>query len=220
MAHREKKYTLPLRGPLLSYFLQPSSHFISAYRRAGSCRLTLLLIKNPEKRGFAFDPGTQKEITINSTQILIGLAGLSAGVMLYLINRPPDSAYLIRLTGIEATLYGRIPNVFGPIGGSLPGFLHVFSFILLTSGLLYLRDVCYHNYCSACDNHYTDRYHYYHNYHHNYYPASGLQAAPVMTRVLHSRLLNMTGTLDGSIAVLLLPADPLWGKWRVTRMRP
>jgi len=40
------------------------------------------------------------------------------------------------MSKIKISLYGTFPNVFGVIGNSLPDFLHVFSFILLTAGLL------------------------------------------------------------------------------------
>lgn len=81
----------------------------------------------------------QKDIGINSVQILIGLGGLSFGTLVYLIDRPPEATYFIHFSRIKISLYGILPNVFGVIGNSLPDFLHVFSFILLTAGLLSWR---------------------------------------------------------------------------------
>jgi len=78
----------------------------------------------------------QKEGVVNGVQILIGLGGLAVGTLVYLIDRPPEATYFLHFTRIKISLYGILPNVFGAIGNSLPDFLHVFSFILLTAGLL------------------------------------------------------------------------------------
>ena len=77
-----------------------------------------------------------KDSIINGVQLLIGLGGLSLGTLVYLIDRPPEATYFIHFSRIKVSLYGILPNVFGAIGNSLPDFLHVFSFILLTAGLL------------------------------------------------------------------------------------
>jgi hypothetical protein len=79
-----------------------------------------------------------KEGVINGVQILIGLGGLTIGTLVYLIDRPPEATYFIHFSRIKVSLYGILPNLFGVIGNSLPDFLHVFSFILLTAGLLSL----------------------------------------------------------------------------------
>jgi hypothetical protein len=73
---------------------------------------------------------------MNGVQILIGLGGLLIGTLVYLIDRPPEATYFLHFSRIKVSLYGILPNVFGVIGNSLPDFLHVFSFILLTAGLL------------------------------------------------------------------------------------
>lgn len=73
---------------------------------------------------------------INGLQILIGAAGLSLGTLVYLIDRPPEATYFIYFSKINISLYNTVPNAFGVLGNSLPDFLHVFSFILLTAGLL------------------------------------------------------------------------------------
>jgi len=78
----------------------------------------------------------RKDSVINGVQILIGLGGLFVGTLVYLIDRPPEATYFIQFSRIKVSLYGILPNVFGPIGNSLPDFLHVFSFIMLTAGLL------------------------------------------------------------------------------------
>jgi len=78
----------------------------------------------------------QKQGVINGVQILIGLGGLFVGSMVYLIDRPPEATYFIQFSRIKVSLYGILPNLFGVIGNSLPDFLHVFSFIMLSAGLL------------------------------------------------------------------------------------
>jgi hypothetical protein len=82
---------------------------------------------------------TQNDSIINGVQLLIGLGGLFLGTLVYLIDRPPEATYFIHFSRIKVSLYGILPNVFGAIGNSLPDFLHVFSFILLTAGLLSWR---------------------------------------------------------------------------------
>jgi hypothetical protein len=74
--------------------------------------------------------------SINKVQILIGIAGLFAGTLVYLIDRPPDQTYFVSWSKITVGLFDAHPNVFGAVGNYLPDFLHVFSFILITAGLL------------------------------------------------------------------------------------
>lgn len=77
--------------------------------------------------------------TVNKRQILIGAAGLLLGTFVYLIDRSPDQTYFINESGLDISLYKILPSVFGPIGSSLPAFIHVFSFILITAGLFACR---------------------------------------------------------------------------------
>lgn len=76
---------------------------------------------------------------INKTQILIGAVGLLIGSLIYLIDRPPDQTYFVYSSPINITLSNIIPNLFGLIGNSLPEFIHVFSFILITAGLIFCQ---------------------------------------------------------------------------------
>jgi hypothetical protein len=73
---------------------------------------------------------------INKIQILIGVIGLVFGSLVYLIDRPPDQTYFVYSSNIDISLYSELPNLFGFIGNSLPAFIHVFSFILVTAGLI------------------------------------------------------------------------------------
>ena len=76
---------------------------------------------------------------INIWQILIGLTALLLGTLIYLIDRPPEHTYFIYKSFITTNLHNTIPNLFGFVGYSLPSFIHVFSFILITAGLLHCQ---------------------------------------------------------------------------------
>lgn len=86
-------------------------------------------------RGTPFKLTVIKSNTINKLQILIGVGGLILGSLVYLIDRPPDQTYFVSFSKIKISLFNTIPNLFGVIGNTLPDFLHVFSFILITAGL-------------------------------------------------------------------------------------
>ena len=76
---------------------------------------------------------------INIRQILIGVVGLLIGTLVYLVDRPPDQTYFVYNTPFNISLFKALPNLFGHIGNSLPSFIHVFSFILLTAGIISCR---------------------------------------------------------------------------------
>jgi hypothetical protein len=73
---------------------------------------------------------------VNKTQLCIGITALLVGVLVYLVDRPPDTAYFLTGWAKNISLYGRIPTIFGPVGKNFPAFAHVFSFILITAGIL------------------------------------------------------------------------------------
>ena len=75
----------------------------------------------------------------NNFQILIGVAALLLGSLVYLIDRPPDQTYFVYSTPVSITLYNIFPVLFGDIGNSLPAFIHAFSFSLITAGLFSCR---------------------------------------------------------------------------------
>ena len=76
---------------------------------------------------------------VNKTQILIGTIGLLFGSLVYLIDRPPDQTYFVYSSPINISLFKIMPTLFASIGNNLPEFIHVFSFILITSGLIYCQ---------------------------------------------------------------------------------
>lgn len=71
---------------------------------------------------------------INRLHVLIGMVALSLGSMVYIVDRPPEQTYFVWISNIS--LHKFLPNIFGPIGNSLPAFIHVFSFIMITAGLI------------------------------------------------------------------------------------
>jgi len=76
---------------------------------------------------------------INIPQILIGLSALLLGTLVYVVDRPPVQTYFVHKSFVNISLHNTLPNLFGFIGYSLPSFIHVFSFILITAGLLHCQ---------------------------------------------------------------------------------
>ena len=87
--------------------------------------------------------------SFNWLQILIGVSALFIGLLLYLVDRSPDRTYFIYKTNIDISLYNTFPNLIGPISGSLPAFIHVFSFILITAGVVSCRKTGYLIICAS-----------------------------------------------------------------------
>lgn len=83
----------------------------------------------------------------NRLQILIGTAVLIFGSLVYFVDRPPEQTYFIYNSAIDLSLYKTLPTFFGAIGNSLPTFVHVFSFILLTAGFMSCRKAGYMAIC-------------------------------------------------------------------------
>jgi hypothetical protein len=73
---------------------------------------------------------------INATRILVGTGTLFVGLLLYLIDRPPDQTYFLFRPGLTSSLHHIVPPLFGYLGGNLPAFLHVFALVLITGGIL------------------------------------------------------------------------------------
>lgn len=73
---------------------------------------------------------------INRIQILTGATVLFFGILVYLVDRPPDQTYFVYKSFVNISLYHILPDLYGIIGNSLPSFTHAFSFILITAGLI------------------------------------------------------------------------------------
>ncbi|WP_041280625.1 hypothetical protein [Desulfosudis oleivorans] len=72
---------------------------------------------------------------INTRQIIVGITFLFIGALVYLFDRPADMTYLVYTNPFNLSFYGLFPPVFGFLGNTLPAFLHVAAFILLTVGV-------------------------------------------------------------------------------------
>jgi hypothetical protein len=73
---------------------------------------------------------------MNKRQIIVGMISLPVGVMIYLIDRPPDQTYFVSWVGSTISMYHVLPPLFGAFAQSLPAFVHVFAFALLSTGIL------------------------------------------------------------------------------------
>lgn len=66
------------------------------------------------------------------TYSLIALTALGVGILVYLLDRSPAHVYFLSPAASWVPSHGvRL----GPLGGSLPDFLHVYAFILLTAAV-------------------------------------------------------------------------------------
>jgi hypothetical protein len=83
-----------------------------------------------------------KGISTNKIQILVGLASLFAGGLIYLVSRSPDHTYFIYRCLPILNLHKLLPNMYVPFSNLLPEFIHTFSFILITAGILSCRKKC------------------------------------------------------------------------------
>lgn len=75
-------------------------------------------------------------MTINLRLILLGFLALLIGVLVYLVDRPPEQTYFLSAFPLKISLYDIYPPIFGRLGPVLPDFMHVVAFILLTAGVL------------------------------------------------------------------------------------
>lgn len=76
-------------------------------------------------------PPLYRQSKSNEAPIAIGLGVLFLGMLVYLVDRPPEQSFLFDLS-----LFQLVPTLFGSLGQSLPTFTHVFAFSLLTVAML------------------------------------------------------------------------------------
>jgi hypothetical protein len=69
-------------------------------------------------------------------RVLIGGAALGVGFLVYLLARPPEQTYFLYRIGMTPGVHHTLPPRIDLVSGSLPAFLHVFAFILITGGIL------------------------------------------------------------------------------------
>lgn len=65
------------------------------------------------------------------------MLALSVGAIFYVLARPAGQTYFVGKTGLDLSFYDSLPVLFILLGSSLPTFVHVFSFILLTASFIY-----------------------------------------------------------------------------------
>ncbi len=84
------------------------------------------------------------KVVQNQNQTLIGIAVILLGALVYLLDRPP---WQTTWFPDYFSLYHLTPQIFGPLGGNLPSFFHVFGFGVLTAGIIARRKS---SYCLIC----------------------------------------------------------------------
>jgi hypothetical protein len=72
----------------------------------------------------------------NGVQMLLGLAALLAGCLVYLMERPPENIGFLKYFGISRSFLRGFPSLLGSAGHVAPSFFHVWAFIFLTSGVV------------------------------------------------------------------------------------
>ena len=80
--------------------------------------------------------------------ISIGLVALILGALIYLVDRPPYHTYFV-FNLLKISFHDTLPSLFGTMGHVLPSFIHVFSFSLMTGGLVCSRRRDYLVICSG-----------------------------------------------------------------------
>lgn len=74
---------------------------------------------------------------IDLTWIVIAVTAIAIGILVYLLDRSPEQVYFIP-DGFNP--FSAPVGLFGVMGYSLPSFVHVFSMILITGGILSSRE--------------------------------------------------------------------------------
>ena len=95
---------------------------------------------------------TSKEqplIIVNKIQFFIGLSALCLGALVYLTLRSPDQIYFTKFFNIHETLYEIQSPILKTVGRSLPAFLHVFSFSLITASFFRYSKKTYAAICTG-----------------------------------------------------------------------
>ena len=74
---------------------------------------------------------------VNTRQLFIGFNILVLGASFYYFFRPVEHTYFLKLFGVNPTiLKDFLSPVYATIGNSLPTFIHIFAFSLITASLI------------------------------------------------------------------------------------
>ena len=68
--------------------------------------------------------------------ILIGMAALLIGILVYVSDRIPGKTYFLNHLPMDLHLPWHGTDMFGQVGYVLPDFIHVFSFSLIMAGVM------------------------------------------------------------------------------------
>ena len=78
----------------------------------------------------------QKVEGVNTRQLIVGLSVLIFGVLFYYFFRSAEHTYFLKYLGSNHYLKGFLPSLFVTVGNSLPTFIHVLAFTLMTASLI------------------------------------------------------------------------------------
>ncbi|MCF6217623.1 MAG: hypothetical protein L3J62_04170 [Gammaproteobacteria bacterium] len=91
-------------------------------------------------------PFSDKKSAHQWLRFFLGIFSLIIGSLVYLVDRPADTSYLIPQS---LSLFESSATLFGVAGNYLPTFSHVFAFILITAALSPVRHSTYLLICGA-----------------------------------------------------------------------
>ena len=80
--------------------------------------------------------GRRLKEEVNTRQLFIGFNILVLGAIFYYFFRSAEHTYFLQLFGINPYLKGTLAPLVVLIGNSLPTFIHVFAFTMMTAGLV------------------------------------------------------------------------------------
>ena len=84
---------------------------------------------------------------INTRQLFIGLYVLIFGVLFYYFFRSAEHTYFLKFFGNNPSLKSFLPPLFVSLGNSLPTFIHVLAFTLMTASIVVKRKRGYAGVC-------------------------------------------------------------------------
>jgi len=73
---------------------------------------------------------------INTRQLVIGFTVLTLGAIFYYFFRPAEHTYFLKILGDNPYKQDFLAPLYVKVGNSLPTFIHVFAFALITAGLI------------------------------------------------------------------------------------
>lgn len=93
--------------------------------------------------------GKQMVEGVNIQQLIIGFCVLLLGVLFYYLFRSAEHTYFLKFLGNNHHLKDFLHPLFAIIGNSLPTFIHVFAFTLMTASIVTKQKSGYVTVCLA-----------------------------------------------------------------------